>query len=84
MYENLELYGRVEYFLVHTYQDVQQMLAYIQWTMHSYVDNFGIKTFDGYSNHSYINVEYIDRCVGFMRIENTFYILDKENQVTYE
>ncbi|GET00648.1 transposase domain-containing protein [Rhizophagus clarus] len=50
MYEDLELYGRVEYFC----------------------------------SHSYIDVEYIDRCVGFMRIENTFYILDKENQVVYE
>ena len=28
MYENLKLYGKVEYFLVHTYQNVQRMLTY--------------------------------------------------------
>jgi len=39
---------------------------------------------DIYSTNSYIDVEYIDRCVGFVRIDNTFYILDKENQVVYE
>ncbi|GES92310.1 hypothetical protein GLOIN_2v1522244 [Rhizophagus clarus] len=81
MYEDLELYGRVEYFLVHTFQDVQRMLGFIQWTSNIHDDNYGIKTFYGYSSHSYIDVEYIDRCVSFMRIENTFYILDKENQV---
>jgi hypothetical protein len=84
MYEDLELYGRVEYFLVHTYRDVQRMLAFVQWTTNLRIDNFEIKTFYGYSSYSYIDVEYIDRCVGFMRIENTFYILDKENQVVYE
>jgi hypothetical protein len=84
MYEDLELYGRVEYFLVHTYQNDPRMLAFIQWTTNLRVDNFENKTFNGYSSHSYIDVEYIDRCVGFMRIEDTFYILDKENQVVYE
>ena len=84
MYENIESYGRVEYFLIHTYQNIQRMLAYIQWTSNLHIDNFGNKTFNGYGTNSYIDVEYIDRCVGIVRIENTFYILDKENQVVYE
>ena len=25
----------------------------------------------------------IDRCVGFIRIDNTFYILNKENQINF-
>jgi hypothetical protein len=57
MYEDLELYEKVEYFLVHTYENVQHMLAFIQWTTRLHVDDFGIKTFDGYSKHSYIDVE---------------------------
>ena len=78
MYENLELYGRVEYFLIHDYQNEQRMLAYIQWVANMQIDNFGIKTFNGYGAHGYIEVEYIDRCVGFMKLESKTYIIDKE------
>jgi hypothetical protein len=70
MYENLELYGKVEYYLIHTYQNVQRMLAYVQWIANLHIDNIGNKIFNGYSTSSYIDVEYIDRCVGFVRIEN--------------
>lgn len=84
MYENLELYGKVEYFLIHTYQNVQRMLAHVQWIANLHIDNIENKMFNGYSTNSYIDVEYIDKCVGLVRIENTFYILDMENQVVYE
>ena len=46
--------------------------------------NMKQKRFQGFSNYDFIEVKYIDRCVGFMRIRDTFYIFDKENQVNYK
>jgi hypothetical protein len=48
------------------------------------MDKYHIKTFNGFDRHAFIEVEYIDRCVGFMRIGNKFYIFDKENQAVYD
>lgn len=60
------------------------MLAYTQWTSDVRIDRYHIKTFRGFGTHNFIEVEYIDRCVGLMRIDDKFYIFDKENQVTYD
>ena len=60
------------------------MLAYIQWATEIHIDKYNNKTFNGYGAYEFIDVEFIDRCVGFMRINNIFYIFDKENQVIYE
>jgi hypothetical protein len=84
MYEDKELYGKIEYFFVHSYLEKQQMLAYIQWTSDIHINRYSIKTFQGFKSNDFIKVEYIDRCVGFMKIDNDFYIFDKENQVVYE
>ena len=84
MYVNKELYGRVEYFFVHTFKGVERMLAYVQWTAEVHIDKYGNKTFNGYDTYDFIEVECIDRCVGFIRINNVYYIFDKENQVIYE
>jgi hypothetical protein len=59
------------------------MLAYIQWTNDVHVDRYRIKTFRGFDTYNFIEAEYIDRCVGFIRIDDKFYIFDKENQVNY-
>jgi len=49
-----------------------------------HINKFGVKVFNGYGQNSYIDAECINRSVGFIKIENIFYILDKENQVIYE
>lgn len=83
MYEDRELFGKIEYFFVHKYLEELHMLAYIQWTHDVHIDRCYIKTFRGFSKHDFIEVEYIDRCMGFIRINDKFYIFDKENQATY-
>ena len=60
------------------------MFAFIQWISEVYIDKYGAKRFQGFSNYDFIEVNYIDKCIGFMRIRDTFYIFDKENQVNYE
>lgn len=84
MYEDKELFGKIEYFFVHEYLEEQYMLAYIQWTSDVHIDRYHIKTFNGFSRHDFIEVDHIDRCVGFIRIEDKFHIFDKEHQVVYE
>lgn len=83
MYEDKELFGKIEYFFVHEFCEQLYMLAYIQWTSDINIDRYGIKTFKGFSKHDFIEVDYIDRCVGIIRIDDKFYIFDKENQATY-
>ena len=81
MYSDKKVYGQIEYFFVYSYSGNQQMLAFIQWIS----DNkYGAKRFQGFINYDFIEVKYIGRCVGFIRIRDTFYIFDKENQVNYE
>ena len=84
MFEDKELYVKIQYFFVHKYLEEYRMLAYIQWTSDIHIDRYHIKTFNGFGKCEFIEVEYIDRCVGYMRIEDKFYVFDKENQAIYE
>ena len=83
MYEDKELFGKIKYFFVYEYDEESCMLTYIQWTSNVHTDRYHIKTFKGFDKHDFIEVEYIDQCVGFTRIGGKFYVFDKENQVTY-
>jgi hypothetical protein len=75
------MYGQIEYFFVHNYYDETYMLAYIQWAENVRINKYGVKIFQGLGRHDFIEVQYIDRCVGFMRIDSYFVIFDKENQI---
>ena len=57
------------------------MLAYIHWTNKIVNDQLGVKYFQGKSSkYGFIDISDIDRCVGFIKINNRIYIFDKENQ----
>ena len=76
--EEEEIYGEVEYFIVHKYNETSRMYAYIQKIDKYQEDNYGQIYFNKFSSYQFIEVIGIDRCVGFFRIENLFYILDRE------
>ena len=59
------------------------MLAYVQWTSDVHIYRYRIKSFKGFGIRNFIEVEHLDRCIGFVRINDNFYIFDKENQVDY-
>lgn len=40
MFEDKELYGKIQYFFVHKYLEEYRMLAYIQWTSDIYIDRY--------------------------------------------
>ena len=58
------------------------MLAYIHWTNKIINDPLGGKYFQNNSfKYGFIDISDIDRCVGFIPLNNRIYIFDKENQV---
>ena len=59
------------------------MLAYIHWTNKIVSDQLSTKYFQGKSSkYGFIDISDIDRCVGFITLNNRTYIFDKENQIT--
>ena len=71
----------IEYYLVHNYLDSNHMLAYVR---NISIDHYGLKYFQDYDSYNFINVQYINRCIGFAKINDRIYIFDKQNQVFYE
>jgi len=74
-----EIYGEVEYFIVHEYNGSERIFASVHKTDHE-SDNYGQIYFKKFSNFQFIEVIGIDRCVGFFKVDgrNLFYILDRE------
>lgn len=80
--EDKELFGEIVFYLVHKHLGESRMLAYIHWSNKIINDQLGIKYFQGKSSkYGFIDISDIDRCVGFIELNNKIYIFDKENQV---
>jgi hypothetical protein len=59
------------------------MLAYVECANISdkKTSEFGIKTFHHFGCKEFIDVQAIKRCIGFFKINNKYYILDKKNNI---
>ncbi|GBB87489.1 hypothetical protein RclHR1_13980007 [Rhizophagus clarus] len=80
--EDKELFGEIIFYLVHKHLGKNRMLAYIYWSNKIVNDQLGIKYFQGKSSkYGFIDISDINRCVGFIELNNKTYILDKESQV---
>ena len=73
-----EIFGEVEYFIVHKHNESERMFAYVRKIDKYEEDNYGQIYFNKFSGYQFIEIIGIDRCVGFFKIENLFYILDRE------
>ena len=73
-----EIFGEIEYFIMHEYNGLNRMFAYIRKINKYEEDNYGQIYFNKFGSFQFIEVIGIDRCVGFFKIENLFYILDIE------
>ena len=73
-----EIFGEVEYFITHKYNELDRMFAYVRKIDNYEEDNYGQIYFNRFGSFQFIEVIGIDRCVGFFKIENLFYILDRE------
>jgi hypothetical protein len=81
-FEKHIFYGRVEYFLLHTYQNQNNMLAYVQWTGPVQEDKYNLNFFSRMGGYEFIEVRSIDRCVAFCPIGNKTYVLDIEDDAS--
>ena len=63
---------------MHKYNESERMFAYVQKIDKYEQDNYGQIYFNKLSSFQFIEVIGIDRCVGFFKIENLFYILNRE------
>jgi len=54
------------------------MLAYIHWTANVEKDNIGLLSFSRYSTYEFIDAFAIDYCVGFLKLDHTYYVINKE------
>jgi len=63
---------------MHKYNESERIFAYVQKIDKYEQDNYEQIYFNKLSSFQFIEVIGIDRCVGFFKIENLFYILDRE------
>ncbi|CAB5302545.1 unnamed protein product [Rhizophagus irregularis] len=75
----VDIYGIVNYYLVHEFNHQVYMLAYIQLTSKIVEDEYGCKHFTQFRSKEFIDVRCLDHCIGFAKIDNKYYIIDKEN-----
>jgi hypothetical protein len=73
-----EIFGEIEYFIMHKHNESERMFAYVQKIDKDEEDNYGQIYFNKFGGFQFIEVIGIDRCVGFFKIDNLFYILDRE------
>lgn len=57
------------------------MLAYIQCVSKIITDKYNCKYFTKFCSFEFIDIRCIDHCIGFMKINSKYYILDRENEV---
>ena len=76
-----EIFGQVEYFMVHKFQDQERMLAYVRKTKKLEKSSANLKFFDSFGPLQYVEVIGIDRNVGFFEVslkkKKYHYIIDK-------
>ena len=75
----MDIYGKVDYYFVHKCNDQVYMLAYVQLTSKVVDDDYECKHFTQYRSKEFIDLRCIDHCVGFAKIDNRYFIIDKEN-----
>lgn len=58
------------------------MLAYIKVCNNVYInEQLGYKYFTKFKTYEFIDIQIIDHCVGFLKLRNQYYIIDKDNEV---
>ena len=63
---------------MHKHNEIERMFAYVRKIDKYMEDSYGQIYFSRFGSLQFIEVIGIDRCVGFFKIENLFYILDRE------
>jgi hypothetical protein len=82
--KQFEEYGFIDYFLLFECNGMHHPLAYVQWTT-KIEEKAGVKSFRSMkTGKEFINVQIIDRSVGFLKINGRNCIIDREDAVNDE
>lgn len=77
-----EIFGQIEYFMVHKYQNQERMFAYVRKVKILIMDSdLNLKFFDSYGSLQFVEIIGIDRNVRFFEVsferKRYYYIMDK-------
>jgi hypothetical protein len=76
-----EIFGQIEYFMVHEFQNQERMFAYVRKIKKLEKNSVNLKFFDSFGPLQYVEVIGIDRNVGFFEVplekKKYYYIIDK-------
>jgi hypothetical protein len=76
-----EIFGQIEYFMVHEFQNQERMFAYVRKIKKLEKNSANLKFFDSFGPLQYVEVIGIDRNVGFFEVplekKKNYYIIDK-------
>ncbi|RHZ46686.1 hypothetical protein Glove_607g3 [Diversispora epigaea] len=77
-----KLYREIEYFFLHKFQNRENMLAYIK-VCNKIIKNeqLDFEYFTKFKTHEFIDIQIIDHCVGFLKLRNQYFIIDRDNEV---
>lgn len=78
VFETKSFYGNIKYYIAYKFNNEDCMLACINWTTPVMEDSVGLKYFQQFSGYDFIDVTTIDHCVGFIKVDNLYYIVDNE------
>ena len=82
--KQFEEYSFINYFLLFECNGMHYLLAYVQWTT-KIEEKAGVKSFQSMkTGKKFINVQIIDRSVGFLKINGRNCIIDREDAVNDE
>jgi hypothetical protein len=76
-----EIFGQIEYFMVHKFQNQERMFAYVRKIRKLEKSSANLNFFDSFGPLQYVEVIGIDRNVGFFEVpldkKKNYYIIDK-------
>ncbi|GES76294.1 hypothetical protein GLOIN_2v1835774 [Rhizophagus clarus] len=62
--------------ILQQFNDNTHLMAFVQWTQNVIEDEYGLKYFREFGVEQFIDVRVIDRCIGFLKCGNSFFIID--------
>lgn len=76
-FELHQFFGQVQYYFVHRFQGEDQILAYIENAQNVKKNKDGTYTFEKYGIFEFVNVNTIQKCVGFWKVGKIYTIIIK-------
>ncbi|CAG8677538.1 6141_t:CDS:2, partial [Dentiscutata heterogama] len=78
-YELQQYFGYVHFYFYYVYDGKYQLFAYIHNAKNVRKGLYNLYSFEEFGDYEFVDVSMIQRCVGFLKVGNYFYIIDKKN-----